>query len=154
MVYVLPDGGTKPAVHSPEMPCCGASCAHRGAAVHTQPWQACPAGRALEKGTFSRARDCCERCSRESFCNKECVFPRADISSCWDELGYSLCPSCCCSCQCRGGGTLDGPEQSFLCKTFYFWKGASGCSTSREEDAYCLHAGAQACSGTGAAGGC
>ena len=31
------------------------------------------------------ARDCCQCCSRESFCDKECVFPKADTSS-WDIL--------------------------------------------------------------------
>lgn len=41
----------------------------------------------------------------------------------------------------------------FLCKTLYFWVGTSGCSMS-EEDGYHLCAGAQAGSGTGAAGDC
>lgn len=42
----------------------------------------------------------------------------------------------------------------FLCKTLYFWKGSGGCSMSGEEEGYCLCAGAQACSGTGATDDC
>ena len=67
---------------------------------------------------LSGARDRCQRCSRESFCDKERVFPKADFSLCWDELGYSRGSSCCCSHHRRGGGDPDGPEHPSFAKPF------------------------------------
>lgn len=119
MVYVLPDGATKTtSVQTRDAMLEGELRLPRDCCTHTATVGLSGRPGAGEGDHSSAERETTASAAAESFCDEEHVIPKADFSSCWDELGYSHGSSCCCSRHHRGGGNPDGPEHPSFAKPF------------------------------------